>query len=94
VATAIAAGAVASQKAKDLEKMSMDPAKPIFDPSIQKAGKNANNVAILTGVVGAAAAVTGAVLLLTSGSSSPAHTVSVYPVVGPTLAGGGARVTF
>jgi hypothetical protein len=36
--------------------------------------------------------VTGAILLLTGGSSS--QPVSLYPMVGPQVAGGGARVTF
>jgi tetratricopeptide (TPR) repeat protein len=92
VGIAAGAGAVASQKGKDLEKMSKDPSKPIFDPDIEKAGKNANSVAIVTGVLGAAAAVTGGILLLTSSSSE--RPVALFPMVGPQLAGGGARVSF
>ena len=72
--------------------MSKDPTKPVYDPAIQKSGKTANSVAVFTGVLGAIAGVTGGILLLTSGSSQPA--VSIYPMVGPELAGGGARVTF
>jgi hypothetical protein len=90
LATSVAAGAVASQKAKDLERMSKDHA--VFDPSIQKAGKNANSVAVVTGVIGAAAGITGGILLLTSGSSE--RPVALFPMVGPQLAGGGARVSF
>jgi tetratricopeptide (TPR) repeat protein len=92
LATAVAAGAVANQKAKDLERMSNDPLKPVFDPSIEKAGKAANSVAIVSGVLGVIAGVTGGILLLTSGSSK--QEVSIAPVVGPSLAGGTARVTF
>jgi tetratricopeptide (TPR) repeat protein len=85
------AGAVAKGKSKDLEKMSNDPLKPIFDPSIEKSGKTANAWAIGLGVAGVALAAAGTVVLLTTRSSS---SVAVYPVVGPQLAGGGARVTF
>jgi tetratricopeptide (TPR) repeat protein len=92
IATSVAAGAVASQKGKDLENMSKDPNKPVFDPAIEKAGKNANKLAIATGLIGAAAGVTGAILLLTSSSSE--RPVALFPMVGPQLAGGGARVTF
>jgi tetratricopeptide (TPR) repeat protein len=92
IATSAAAGAVASKKGKDLENMSKDPSKPtVFDPAIEKAGKNANSVAIVTGVLGVAAGVTGVILLLTSSSERP---VALFPMVGPQLAGGGARVTF
>jgi tetratricopeptide (TPR) repeat protein len=92
IATSVGAGAVAAQKAKDLEKMSMDPTRPTFDPSIEKSGKTANKVAVATGIIGAALGVTGGILLLTSGSSS--ERVALFPLVGPQLAGGGARVTF
>jgi tetratricopeptide (TPR) repeat protein len=94
IASSVVAGAVASQKAKDLEKMSKDPTRPTFDPTIEKAGKAANGVAILTGILGAAAGVTGGILLLTSGSSSGEKPVALFPLLGPQLAGGGARVTF
>jgi tetratricopeptide (TPR) repeat protein len=92
IATSVIAGSVASKKAKDLENMSKDPSKPPFDPAIQKAGKNANGVAIATGVLGAAAGVAGGILLLTSGSTE--RPVALFPMIGPQLAGGGARVTF
>lgn len=92
LASAAIAGSVANQKAKELEKMSKDVTQPPFDPSIEKAGRNANKIAIVTGLIGVAAAATGGILLLTS--PSPSRSVAVFPVVGPTLAGGGARVTF
>lgn len=92
LATSVISGAVASQKAKDLERMSKDPTRPAFDPSIQKAGQNANKVAVVTGLIGGIAAITGGILLLTSGSSE--RPVALYPMVGPQLAGGGARVSF
>jgi tetratricopeptide (TPR) repeat protein len=93
LATAAVSGSVASAKAKELERMSKDPLRPTFDPSIEKAGKTANGVAILTGIVGAAMGVTGGILLLTSSGSSE-RPVALFPLVGPRLAGGGARVTF
>ena len=93
IAVSAGAGAVAAGKAKDLEKMSMDPNRPAFDPSIEKSGKTANKVAIATGILGAVAGVTGGILLLTSSSSS-SERVALFPLVGPQLAGGGARVTF
>jgi tetratricopeptide (TPR) repeat protein len=92
VATAVVAGSVARQKAKDLERMSKDGTKPPFDPSIQDSGKLANKIAIGTGVAGAVIGAIGGVLLLTSGAAS--QPVAVYPLLGPHLAGGGARVTF
>ena len=93
VVTSVVAGAVASKKAKDLERMSQDPSHPVFNPDIESSGKSANRIAIVTGVLGVAAAVTGGILLLTAGSSSGPQ-VSLYPVLGPQAAGGGARVTF
>jgi tetratricopeptide (TPR) repeat protein len=94
LATSVAAGAVANNKAKDLERMSKDGTRPAFDPAIEKAGKNANNVAVATGVLGAAAGITGGILLLTSGGTSSEKPVALFPMVGPQLAGGGARVAF
>jgi tetratricopeptide (TPR) repeat protein len=93
VATSVVAGAVASGKAKDLERMSKDPTRPTFDPTIEKAGKAANGVAIGAGVAGAAAGIVGGILLLTSSSSSE-PSVALFPLVGPQLAGAGGRVTF
>jgi hypothetical protein len=93
LATSVVAGAVASGKAQDLEKMSKDANHPVFDPSIERSGKSANRVAIATGVIGVAAAATGGILFLLSKPSATAQ-ASLYPIVGPQLAGGGARVTF
>jgi tetratricopeptide (TPR) repeat protein len=92
VAAAVVAGSVARQKAKDLERMSNDPNQPPFDKAIQDAGKSANRLAIGAGVAGAVLGATGGILLLTARGAS--QTLAVYPLVGPQLAGGGARVTF
>jgi tetratricopeptide (TPR) repeat protein len=92
VAIAAVEGSLASKKAKDLERMSQDPSKPVFDPGIQTSGQNANKVAVGAGVAGALAGAIGGILLLTSGSTN--QPVAVYPMVGPQLAGGGARVSF
>ena len=73
----------------------------VFDPSVESSGKTANVAAIVLGIGGTAVAITGAIILITSGSSGrteaePAKTahVSFSPWVGPGLVGGGARLCF
>jgi tetratricopeptide (TPR) repeat protein len=64
----------------------------VFDPSVETSGRRENAIAITSAIVGGAALVTGAVLLLT-GSSSPATEpvagtrVSFAPFVAPASAG-------
>jgi hypothetical protein len=76
----------------------------VFDPSVETSGRRENAIAITSAIVGGAALVTGAVLLLT-GSSSPAAEpvagtrVSFAPWVAPTsargtLVGAGASLNF
>jgi len=76
----------------------------VFDPSVETSGQRENAIAITSAIVGGAALVTGAVLLLT-GSSSPAAEpvagtrVSFAPWIGPssarsTLVGAGASWNF
>jgi hypothetical protein len=79
---------------------------PVFDPSTQSSGKNANLIAIVCGIAGTAVAVTGAIVLITNGSSgsgtaeqpaaAPVETVSlsVTPWLGPGLVGGGMGLRF
>jgi hypothetical protein len=78
---------------------------PVFDPSIQSSGKTANLIAIVCGIAGTAVAVTGAIVLITNGSSgsggaqseaAPVETVSlsVTPWLGPGLVGGGMGLRF
>jgi hypothetical protein len=73
-----------------------------FDPKLQKDGETANLLAVVAGVGGLAATVTGIVLLARSGSPStpssetpaPAPQASVAPVLAPGYAGASARVVF
>lgn len=93
LATSIAAGAVAAQKAKDLEQLASDH-KP-FDANIQKVGKSASSAAVVTGLLGVVAGGLGGYLLYrSSGSSGESTQVSLFPIAAPQVAGGGARVTF
>jgi hypothetical protein len=71
--------------------------------SLQSEGKTANIVAIVCGIAGTAVAVTGAIVLITNGSSSssesgtpsaPPTTVSFNPWLGPGLWGGGVGLRF
>jgi hypothetical protein len=73
-----------------------------FDPKLQKDGEMANLLAVVAGVGGLAATVTGIVLLARSGSPdtpssetpAPAPQASVAPVLAPGYAGASARVVF
>ena len=75
----------------------------VFDPSVETSGQRENAIAITSAIVGGAALITGAVLLLT-GSSSPATEpvagthISLAPFVAPaahsTLVGAGASWSF
>jgi hypothetical protein len=110
IAVAIVEGIVAKNRGDQLTK-TMDPNKvppPTFDQgqqSIQSEGQTANIVAIVCGIAGTAVGVAGAIVLITTGSSSapandngtPAATttnVSFAPWVGPGLVGGGMGLRF
>jgi hypothetical protein len=82
-----------------------NPANPqVFNPTIESSGKTANLVAIVCGIAGTAVAITGAIVLITNGSSSgesrvetvPATTASLSftPWVAPGLVGGGMGLRF
>lgn len=96
VAAAISAG-VANDKAKKIENLAM--AGGIFDPKIEKDGKTANAIAIVTGLTGLAAGVAGGILWF-AGRSEPAPAaaapprLALFPVAGPGFAGAGAGVIF
>jgi tetratricopeptide (TPR) repeat protein len=98
IATSVVFGAIAAQKAKDVEKRADAHTK--FDADAQKLekdGKTASAIAVISGLAGAAVGVTGIVLLVRSGSSAEpaaATQAAVYPLAGPGLAGAGARFTF
>ena len=78
----------------------------VFNPTTESNGKSANLVAIVCGIAGTAVAVTGAIVLITNGSSgsgtteqpaaAPVETVSlsVTPWLGPGLVGGGMGLRF
>jgi tetratricopeptide (TPR) repeat protein len=81
LATAAITGKMASDKAAKLSDASK--VGDVFDPNLEKNGKTLNNIAIVSGIVGGAAIVTGVVLILTSrGSSSPERQAMVSPMVG------------
>lgn len=69
VVVSVISGSIAASKARDVEQ------KPIFDPKTESAGKAANGVAIVSGLVGVAAAVTGTILLLTRDTAPTAAAV-------------------
>lgn len=74
-----------------------------FDPKVQAAGNTANGLAVLTGALGLAAGVTGAVLLFrtpsnpepgTAQTGSGGRLAAVTPVVAPGFAGASVQVVF
>ncbi len=97
LAGAAVAGIVASQKAKEVEKLAMN--RQPFNKSLESAGKTANTIAIVTGIAGAVAAIAGGVLLFTGksstdGASAEGPSLALYPLAAPGFAGAGARLGF
>jgi tetratricopeptide (TPR) repeat protein len=97
---AIYEGLRAKQKGDELTRLSKMN-NQVFDPAIESAGKTANIAAIVLGIGGTALAITGAIVLITSGSSSDAPErrpataqLRLVPWVGPGLVGGGASLRF
>lgn len=97
---AIYEGLRAKQKGDELTRLSKMN-NQVFDPAIESAGKTANIAAIVLGIGGTALAITGAIVLITSGSSSdapgaaaPTAQLRLVPWVGPGLVGGGASLRF
>ena len=100
---AIVEGIRAKNFGDQLTKASNTTNPPIFDPSIESSGKTANLVAIVCGIAGTAVAITGAIVLITNGTSgasrpesAPPETASLSftPWVGPGLVGGGMGLRF
>jgi hypothetical protein len=91
-------GLRAKQKGDQLTVDSKDMSHPVFDPSVESAGQTANLATIVLGISGTALAITGAVILMTGGSSDapPTQTagISFTPWVSAGLFGGGARLQF
>jgi hypothetical protein len=78
---------------------------PVFPPGTESSGKTANIVAIVCGIAGAAVAVTGAIILITNGSSgsrseaapvpeTTTASLSITPWLAPGLVGGGMGLRF
>lgn len=86
--TSVATGALANKAAKDVETAT------IFDPKVESRGKTYNGIAIVSGLLGVAAGITGGILLYMSGSSSEPETQKV--ALAPVFGGGytGAAATF
>jgi hypothetical protein len=101
---AIVEGIRAKNFGDQLTKASNPTNPPVFNPSTESSGKTANLVAIVCGIAGTAVAITGAIVLITNGSSSgesrvetvPATTASLSftPWVAPGLFGGGMGLRF
>ncbi|HEY4393299.1 MAG TPA: tetratricopeptide repeat protein [Polyangia bacterium] len=105
---AVIEGIRAKDKGDQLTLNSMKAGHPAFDATqqqLQSEGKTANVIAIVSGIAGTAVAVTGAIILITNGSSSsdetgttpaatPATTVSFAPWLAPGLVGGGMGLRF
>jgi hypothetical protein len=91
---------IAKGKADDVTKASMNG--DVFNPDLQTSGKNASTTAIVCGAVAGGLAVTGAIILLTGGSSSDGGTEApvstararVTPWLGAGLVGAGADFRF
>ena len=99
--TSLVTGLVAANKAKQIADASKQPSHPVFDPSVQSAGKAFNAVAVVTGVTGLAASGVGLYFYFrarrasrTEVSATSRPQVALFPLTGPGFAGGGASVNF
>jgi hypothetical protein len=109
-AGAIAGGAagyfasVAKSKADKISAESRSDVPLVFDPAVERNGKNANLATIIFASTGAAAVVAGVIVLLTGGSSAPdgapAQTARaglvprLFPMLGGGVVGAGAHLQF
>ncbi len=86
-------GKMAGDKADELTKASMNGG--TFDPAVESSGKTLNTVAIVSAVVGGAAAITGAVLIVLSGGSpAEERRALVSPLIGGGITGATAVIRF
>ena len=94
LATAAITGKMASDKGAKLTDASTHG--EVFDPNLESNGKALNTVAIVSGIVGGVAVVTGAVLILTSrGAPARERQALISPMVGGGgLVGATAMVQF
>lgn len=92
--TAAIAGKMAGDKGSKLEADSKT-GTTVFDPNLESNGKTLNTVTIISAVMGGAAVVTGAILILTSRGTPPRERQAlVSPMVGGGLVGATAVVRF
>jgi len=98
---AVYEGLIAKQRGDAISNASRTMGGTVFDSTWQgkeSEGKTANVAAIALGIGGTALAITGAIILITSGDSSPAGTsagaVAFTPWFGGGIVGGGARLAF
>jgi hypothetical protein len=92
----------AKDKSDQLTRGSMAPGmNVVFNPAVESEGKTAELAAIVLGISGTAVAIAGAIILITSGSSTTTSEtgtqtarVSFSPLLGSGLVGGGARLVF
>lgn len=95
--TSVVTGMIAKNKAKAVEEQAAK--RQPFDPALEKAGKAASGIAVLTGVLGVAAAGAGAYLFFTEKQDDPALALrvgrlQVGPALAPGYAGALAGMTF
>jgi hypothetical protein len=97
LATSVVMGAVATSRAREVESASQTKLRA-FDSDLQKteqSGKAASNLAVATGLIGAAALGTGIYLWISGRKKAEvARGAEVAPVAGPGYAGVWTRVTF
>jgi tetratricopeptide (TPR) repeat protein len=96
VATGLVFGAVAGSKAKQVEEKSRA-SNARFDDSIkklEKAGKSASALAVVSGLAGLVAGGLGAYLWLRSPSESAPPSTTVFPITGSGYAGAGVSLLF
>jgi hypothetical protein len=96
VATGLVFGAVAGSKAKQVEEKSRA-SNARFDDSIQKlekAGRSASAMAVVSGLVGLVAGGVGAYLFFRSPSETAPPSTTVFPITGHGLAGAGVSLRF
>jgi len=92
--TAVITGKLASNKADSLTKASMNGGST-FDPKVESDGKRLNTIAIISAIVGAAAAAGGATLIILSRSGkADEHSAMVAPVIAEGMAGATAILHF
>lgn len=94
VTTSAVLGAASSKKARDVETAAKN--HQPFDPAVEKAGKSLSAGAVVTGLVGLAAGITGYLLWPSAPQTETSSGVSamLYPLAGPGLAGVGGSFAF